>query len=69
MKKIIAFLIFALFASAAFADAPVVEKSIAPAGSESLVSTQGLDNNADEEPAAADAPEAADASGAQDVDD
>ena len=68
MKKIIAFLVSALFASAAFADAPVVEKSIAPAGSESLSSTQGLNNNAHEE-TAADAPEAADASGAQDADD
>lgn len=29
MKKIIAFLISALFVSAAFADVPVVEKSIA----------------------------------------
>ncbi len=68
MKKIIAFLITALFASVAFADAPVVEKTIEP-GSESLVNTQGLNNNADEETVAADAPDVSDASGAQDADD
>ena len=68
MKKIIAFLIAALFVSAAFADVPVVEKSIAT-GSESLVNAQGLNNNADEESTAAEAPDAADASGEQDADD
>ena len=68
MKKIIAFLISALFVSAAFADVPVVEKSIAT-GSESLVNAQGLNNNADEETPAAEAQDAADASGAQDADD
>ena len=68
MKKIIAFLISALFVSAAFADVPVVEKSIAT-GSESLVNAQGLNNNAEEETPAAEAPDAADASGAQDADD
>lgn len=67
-EKIIAFLIAVMFASAAFAAAPVVEKSIST-GSESLISTQGLNNNADEETGAVDAPEPADASGAQDAED
>lgn len=69
MKKIIAFLISALFVSAAFAAAPAVEKPISPTGSESLVNAQSLNNNADEETEAVNAPEAADASGAQDADD
>lgn len=70
MKKIIAFLITALLASSAFAATPVAETPVAPSGSESLVNTNGLNNNtSDEEKAAVDNPEAADASGVQDADD
>ena len=68
MKKIIAFLISALFVSAVFAEVPVEEKSIST-GSESLVNGQGLNTNSDEETAADEVPGAAAVSGAQDADD
>lgn len=61
-------MISALFVSTAFAAAPVVETSAVPANSESLINTNGF-NNINEEKAVVDAPEAADVSGKQDVED
>lgn len=61
-------MISALFVSTAFAAATVVETSAVPADSESLINMNGF-NNIDEEKAVIDAPEAADVSGKQDVED
>lgn len=69
MKKIIALLMSALFASAAFAATPAMEKPVSQADSESLVITNGSNNTVEDEKTADDAPLAADAAGAQDDDD
>ncbi len=69
MKKIIALIFSALFASAAFAASPAVGQSVVQADSESQVDTRGSDNSVNEGKTADGSTLPADTEGEQDADD